>query len=232
MTTSPSVSITLKRGVQFFLLAFVVLLAFHLVALFLIHVIHYDDAPRFVDFFHFSYEDNAPTLYSVLLILVGAAACFAVSRQDVPDQKYWLALSIIFSYLALDELVSIHERVGVLIELTFSTSGFFHNAWIIPGAILVVILAIFFLGWLRRLPRRIALGFTMSAVLYLTGVIFLEGLEGWWVSNIGRDLAYDLIVTVEESLEMLGVITFSYFALKYLLAESDGNQVELRLVDG
>ena len=232
MTTSPSVSITLKRGVQFFLLAFVVLLAFHLVALFLIHVIHYDDAPRFVDFFHFSYEDNAPTLYSVLLILVGAAACFAVSRQDVPDQKYWLALSIIFSYLALDELVSIHERVGVLIQLTFSTSGFFHNAWIIPGAILVVILAIFFLGWLRRLPRRIALGFTMSAVLYLTGVIFLEGLEGWWVSNIGRDLAYDLIVTVEESLEMLGVITFSYFALKYLLAESDGNQVELRLVDG
>ena len=232
MTTSPSVSITLKRGVQFFLLAFVVLLAFHLVALFLIHVIHYDDAPRFVDFFHFSYEDNAPTLYSVLLILVGAAACFAVSRQDVPDQKYWLALSIIFSYLALDELVSIHERVGVLIELTFSTSGFFHNAWIIPGAILVVILAIFFLGWLRRLPRRIALGFTISAVLYLTGVIFLEGLEGWWVSNIGRDLAYDLIVTVEESLEMLGVITFSYFALKYLLAESDGNQVELKLVDG
>lgn len=232
MTTSPSVSITLKRGVQFFLLAFVVLLAFHLVALFLIHVIHYDDAPRFVDFFHFSYEDNAPTLYSVLLILVGAAACFAVSRQDVPDQKYWLALSIIFSYLALDELVSIHERVGLLIELTFSTSGFFHNAWIIPGAILVVILAIFFLGWLRRLPRRIALGFTISAVLYLTGVIFLEGLEGWWVSNIGRDLAYDLIVTVEESLEMLGVITFSYFALKYLLAESDGNQVELRLVDG
>ena len=232
MTTSPSVSITLKRGVQFFLLAFVVLLAFHLVALFLIHVIHYDDAPRFVEFFHFNLEDNAPTLYSVLLILVGAAACFAVSRQDVPDQKYWLALSIIFSYLALDELVSIHERVGVLIELTFSTSGFFHNAWIIPGAILVLVIGILFLGWLLRLPKRIRLGFIISAILFISGVILLEGLGGWRDSSVGHDLVYDLIVTAEESLEMLGVITFSYFALKYLLAESDGNQVELRLVDG
>ena len=114
----------------------------------------------------------------------------------------------------------------------FNTSGFFRFAWIIPGAILVLILAALFLGRLSRLPKNIRRGFILSALLYLGGVLLLGGLGGWRVSSVGfHDPVYDVIVTAEESLEMLGMITFTYFALKHLLAISEGNRLEMTLVD-
>jgi len=44
-------------------------------------------------------------------------------------------------------------------------------------------------------------------------------------------LIHNLIGTVEESFEMLGLIAFAYFAAKFLLAAADGNRIEDRLID-
>ena len=49
---------------------------------------------------------------------------------------------------------------------------------------------------------------------------------------MGEDnLLYNLITTTEESLEILGLIAFTYFAVHFMLAESAGNQVEVRILD-
>ncbi len=134
--------------------------------------------------------------------------------------------------MAIDELAAIHERIVDPIRSIFHTSGFFFYAWVIPGGILVLVLGILFLGWLLRLPPKIRLGLGLSALLYVTGVLLLEAVGGWWASNIGgEDLVHSLIATTEESLEMLGLIAFTYFAAKFLLAETDGNRVEVRLID-
>ena len=188
--------------------------------------------PQFVHFFHFDRENNLPTLYSIFLFVQASIVCLVISRSSVSDQKYWLLLAIIFALLSIDEFVSIHERLDRLIRITFSTTGFFHFAWIIPAGILVMGLGFVLLGWMLRLPKQTRTGFGLSALLFLTGVFLLEGLEGMRASIVGQDdLLYNLIATAEESLEMLGLIAFTYFAAKFLLAESDDNRVEVRIVD-
>ena len=98
---------------------------------------------------------------------------------------------------------------------------------------MVLVLGILFMGWLLRLPPKIRLGLGLSALLYVTGVLLLEAVGGWWASSIGgEDLVHNLIATAEESFEMLGLIAFAYFAAKFLLAAADGNRIEVRLVDG
>ena len=60
----------------------------------------------------------------------------------------------------------------------------------------------------------------------------MEGFGGWRDELFGNDLVYDLIATMEESFEILGLIIFSYFAFEYLLSVSDGHNIEIRLVEG
>ncbi len=211
---------------------FIVLLLLNLVTILLMNVDDFPGRLYFVRFFHFDREENAPTLFTIFLILQASVVCIMISRSNVLDQGYWLALSIIFAFLALDEFVSIHERLVEPVRSALSTSGFFHFAWIIPGGIFVLVLGILFLGWLRRLPVETRRGLILSAFIYLSGVLFLEGLEGIRASQYGQgDLIYIMIATVEESLEMIGFIVFTFFAAKFLLAASENNQVEIRILD-
>ena len=113
------ISITLRRGVQLSPAVFATLLVFNFVVLFLVHAIDEHAMPRFVEFFHFDYEQNAPTVYSVILILLAALVCYAISKSTLTDRRYWLTLSIIFAYLAIDEFVIIHERIGRIIREAF-----------------------------------------------------------------------------------------------------------------
>ncbi len=75
---------------QFYLGVFALLLTLHLIALLLTYVIDYDGAPRFVRFFDFDQEENAPTLFSVFLIVQASVVCLMISRYNVPDRKHWL----------------------------------------------------------------------------------------------------------------------------------------------
>ena len=232
LTSSMDFSISLKRGARFYLAIFLVLLALNLVAILLMNVDDFPGKQQLVRFFHFDREDNAPTLYSVFLLLQASVVCLVISRSNIHDQKYWLSLSAIFAFLSLDEFASIHERLGLPIRDAFSISGFFHFTWIIPGAIFVLIVGILFLGWLRRLPKQTRVGFVLSALLFLSGALLLEGFGGWRSSIFGGDeLIYNLIATAEESLEMLGTIAFTYIAVKFLLSISDNNELEVRIVD-
>jgi hypothetical protein len=59
--------------------------------------------------------------------------------------------------------------------------------------------------------------FLISAALYLGGSIGFELIGGWYTENVGTgNLAYTMIVTVEEGLEMAGAITFIWALLQYL----------------
>ena len=211
---------------------FLVLFLLNLATILLMNMDVFPGSYSFVRFFHFDREHNVPTLFTIFLILQASVVCIMISRSNVLDQRYWLALSIIFAFLALDEFVSIHERFVDPVRNALSTSGFFHFAWIIPGGIFVLILGIVFLGWLLRLPSQTRRGLILSALIYLSWVLFLEGLEGIRAGQFGQDdLVYILIATVEESLEMIGFIVFTYFAVKFLLAASRNNRVAITIVD-
>ncbi len=172
---------------------------------------------RLVDF---SAEKNIPTLFSSIALICCAALLALIAlarrRRDLSSLS-WLALAVIFLFLAIDETASLHESLTKPLRESLNTSGLFYYAWVIPyGAALVAFLALF-LRFLVNLPRTTRMLFVSAGAIYIFGALGLEMLGGLRAEIYGvYDLGYSLIVTAEEFLEMLGIVIFGYALLAYV----------------
>ena len=178
--------------------------------------------PGLVSLFYVDVEHNIPTYFSVWLILCAAFLLTAIARlnreQRKPHVSKWAMLSFGFLFMALDEAFQFHERLNIPVGtlLGDGSLGVFYFPWTIPGLALVFVLGLYFLRFLLHLPAATALSFWMAATLYIGGAIGVEligsshtelhGFENW---------TYSMIATLEESLEMGGLIVFIWALLKY-----------------
>lgn len=173
--------------------------------------------------FHLNQEYNVPSLFSALLLLTAAALLAHIWRHErqrgARDAAKWTVLAVGFLYMAIDEFSAIHE---LLIfpgrELLGNRSfGLFYYAWVIPAIAIVLVLAWYFLGFLLRLPAKTRLGFIIGGMLYIGGAIGMELLGGRHHELYGKqNLTYFTYITIEESLEMAGVIVFIHALLQYI----------------
>jgi len=170
---------------------------------------------RLFPLFDLDEEYNIPTFFSVTLLLMAgsllAAIALLTGTRPLSDLSKWLTLSLGFFCMAYDEAFLVHERLihPVRSLLGNSSLGIFYYAWVIPGAALVFLLALFYLKFLLRLPVKTRFRFVLAAGLYLGGCIGFEFVGGWYAESNGvQSLTYNLITTVEESLEMTGLIVF------------------------
>lgn len=173
--------------------------------------------------FHLNKEYNVPTLFSALLLLTAAALLGYIRRhekqRDARDVAKWTVLAIGFLYMAIDEFGHIHELLILPVRELFGDRplGMFSYAWVIPAIPIVLALAVYFLGFLRRLPAKTRLGFIIGGVLFVGGAIGFELLEGRHNELYGvQNLTYRTYVTIEETLEMAGVIVFIHTLLHYI----------------
>ncbi|MGH8626685.1 MAG: multidrug transporter [Gammaproteobacteria bacterium] len=151
-----------------------------------------------VRLFYVDAENNIPTDFSTLLLF--AALLLAVitvlkRKQTGSSVSHWAILSFGFLFMAADEAWSFHERlikpVGKL--LGDDNLGVFYFAWVIPGIALVLVLALFFLRFLLRLPAKTRLTFLMAATLYIGGAIGVELIGGRFYELHGkRNLTYSM----------------------------------------
>ena len=184
-----------------------------------------------IPLFYVDAEQNIPTVFSVLL-LFSAALLLAVitvlkNRQRDPDISRWAVLAAGFLLMAVDEASSLHEKLVTPVRALLGDGplGIFYFAWVIPGIALVAALALFFLRFLLRLPARTRFTFVFAGILFVGGAIGFELIGGRYAELHGhQNLTYSMIATVEESLEMAGVIVFIYALLKYI----DDNYEEVR----
>lgn len=167
-------------------------------------------------------EHNLPALFSVFLLVAAAMLIALIAilerRRLTRDAGRWAILSAGFVLMALDEALSLHEKLIEPIRgmLGDRELGIFYFAWIIPAIPLVIVLAAFYLPFLLRLPRRTAIAFTVSAAIYLGGALGVELVEGWWREGHGhRNAVYHLLVSIEEGMEMVGIIVFIHALLDY-----------------
>lgn len=174
-----------------------------------------------VPLFNFDTEQNIPTLYSsialvftsFLLFLIG----FACKKADKPFIA-WFGLSFIFLFLSVDEISVLHERLIEPVRMTLNTSGFFYYAWVIPYGAFVIIFLALYAKFLINLSTKIRNLFVISGLIYVTGAIGFELIGGYHAELNGRDnVAYALITTFEELLEMLGVNLFIYSLLSHIV---------------
>ena len=166
-------------------------------------------------------EYTIPSLFSSFALLFCSIILGLISRKKWQNNdKYiwkWIGLSVIFFYLALDETISLHEQLIHPLRDTFNATGIFYYTWVIPGIILVITVLLLYLKFLQSLPPKIKYLFILSGIFYVGGGIGMEMLGGYHAYLYDtNNFIYEILVTIEEFLEMLGVVVFIYALLSYL----------------
>ena len=106
-------------------------------------------------------------------------------------------------------------------------SGPFYFAWVVPAAILLFIFAALFARFALALPYKTRGLFGLAAVIYVGGALGIEMIGAAQASANGtNNLSYALVTIVEESLEMVGLVTFFYALADYI--RSQWGELKLR----
>ena len=227
MQKLPTATLQPGKVVRILVVVAVLLLVANLVNFWMIYVLGYTDVYRLAELFDFDTEQNVPTYYSgclfllnVLLLLSVRQAARTLSKPNV----IWLMLAALFLFLGFDELFAVHERLGRPVREAWNLSGIFFFAWVLPYGAAVLLLAMLFLPVWWRLNQRSRFWFGMSAATYLAGALGMEMIGGLYRQP---DLLFVSLATIEESLELAGLIMLTYSLLLLLQIEYGGFAVEI-----
>lgn len=161
---------------------------------------------------------------SVILLacaaLLAIAGRVAVAAQSAHAEK-WRTLAVIFVLLSMDEVATMHELSGILIgRLVPSVAqlgGIFHYKWVLVALPLLVALTAYVVPWLFALPTRTRQLFIASAIVFVSGAMGVEMLNGLLdASTRENGIYYALGTTVEECMEFGGALLFLHALLDYL----------------
>lgn len=173
--------------------------------------------------FYFDAEDSIPTFFSSMNLLISGFLLALISslkaKLNDPFKMHWKILSFLFILLATDEIAELHEMTIDPMIRMFQFSGFLRFPWVILGVIFMTFFSIAYFRLWTSLPKPYMLGFFFSCLIYLTGAIGVEIISANQFISLQespKDLIYNLITTVEESFEMLGIIMFIIVLLSYI----------------
>lgn len=204
------------------------LLLAHCAAMALKYYAGNDIAFGLVPLFDFYEEHNAPTYFSALNLLLTAALLFTIARLTRVDgrgknhARAWSILAGGFLFMSVDEFADLRQ---ILATAAKAVSGskleglpFLSVAWTVPVAAILVVLAIYFVPFLLRLKKVYTINFALAGAAFVFAAIGFETIEGYHVAQTKgvRDLAFMLMVTLEESMEIFSILYFQYFLLRYI----------------
>jgi hypothetical protein len=180
-------------------------------------------------------DGNIPTFYSSLAIMSCALllGLIAISEQarNGNGVAYWFGLALLFAFLSVDEMLMVHERLIEPLRGQFGSSAAFHYAWVIPYGVGVVAFVGAYARFLMQLPKCTAVLFVAAGGVFVVGALGFEMVGGILDSSVGTGtVIYVLSQTVEETLEMVGIVIFLYAITDYIERTFGG--LELRLCHG
>lgn len=171
--------------------------------------------------FDLNREQNIPTLYSTLQLVLAAGLLvlvFLLARhRNGKDQYYWGGLALTFAFLAGDEFCEWHESLIEPMRTHFGVTGALSFGWVIPYSAIALLFAAGYARFWWRLPTRTRWQFALSAAMFVGGGIGLEMVGSLVFTMYGwESVQFDLQVMFEEAMEMCGVAFFVYAVLCYL----------------
>ncbi len=209
-----------------------VLLALHVIINTLRFTLGNEKLFGMVYMFSLGADGNIPTFYSsvallcagVLLLFIG----YLVRTLQRTHWIYWLGLGGVFCFLAVDEMLELHERLIEPVRNVTGASGLLYYAWVIPYAFALLALGLLYLRFLLGLPRHTAVLFVASGAVFVTGAVGFEMLGGLFFQTFGSNTpGYVALQTVEEGMEMVGVVMFIYALVDYIARELGGLQITI-----
>jgi hypothetical protein len=182
------------------------------------HVLGHGRLLGFVPLFDLNGESNVPAWYSssTLLLCAGLAAVVGFHPRTIKAKGlalYWRTLALVLAAMSVDEVVQVHEATIVPLRAALGAGGVFYYTWSLVGIALVVVFALMFRPFLAHLSARTRWLFILSGVLYISGALGMELVQGWHDAAHGETGTTAVITTVEEVLEMSGVIVLVYALL-------------------
>jgi hypothetical protein len=148
-------------------------------------------------------------------------------RRGDPHAGAWRGLAVIFAYLSADEMLSIHELLNRVTRKLVPAEGIFYWSWWVLAVPIALAVALAYLRFLFALPMRYRRLFVTAGALFVSGAVGGELIESVVASGGGLNTAgYALLVLLEETLEMSGVVVLIYALISY--AGEVGPSVGLR----
>lgn len=183
-------------------------------------------------------EANLPTWFSSLLLLVAAvllARIAADASRGNGAAHYWWVLAAGFALMSIDEVAMVHELFNdpQRISSASRSSPLLTYTWVVPYALLVAGLGIYFVRFLALLPLATRIRFIVAGGVYVGAALGLEFIEGFVVRLQGHDSIEDsLLTTMQELLEISGVILFIDALLRHLDSRGGPSPAPVRGVAG
>lgn len=220
------VTIRPRKTALFFLTIVVLLTVLHCIALTVFFSTENSTLLELTGYFDLDVEKNIPSFYSAFAILLCSLLFFCLALLEKKQQArryYWLGLAAVFLFLSVDEAFALHEELGDLTEAYLQRTGFLHVSgllyfpWIIPYSLLTTILGLLYFRFIFRLPRKTTVLLILSAIIFLTGAVAFDMLGGREAELHGYyTLIYTVLYTIEEFLEMNGIVLLMYTLLDYI----------------
>jgi hypothetical protein len=175
-----------------------------------------------VEAFSLNSEQNLPTWFASASLLVCSVLIYviALAKKSMGDSyaRHWTALSAIFLLLSLDETARYHELSAKVIKRFLVLSGPLQSGWVIPASVAVLVFLVAYLKFLAHLPSRTRWMFIASWGLLFGGSIGIEIVGDYFQFVVfgSRNLAVNMISTLEECLELMGMVVFIYALTSYI----------------
>lgn len=231
-----------------FLLAVVFfLLVANLAIIYLNIVLGFEHLRGFIHGFYFDAEANFPSLYSAMAIWFAAFLLWRIgitsTEKEARRSSYWKVLSMLFLFLGLDEFASIHEGLIEPVQQILSAfnlmSDYLFFAWLVPYMILTVVVGLVFYKFVFKIPAATRMLFAIAGIIFVSGAAGMEmvgghywATQGWSVQGTDKvDIVYAMIITVEELLEMVGIVVFIHALMGYYLKSAGSVDIFLSVAE-
>lgn len=173
------------------------------------------------ELFYLDNEQNIPTYYSVLQLLLATLCVYLVVyiKKFNKDRflPHWTGLCIGMFLLSADEFIMLHEKLKRFTFHIFPKDSFFYSgSWVTMAIMLVAVVGIFYIYFFLKLPPRTRYLYLLSGFIFLAGALILERIGFSVLEIYGRKREFVLITMAEEFMEMSGITLFIYATLDYL----------------
>ena len=229
-TTTGTLSLDVRQVAMLLWLATVVILSLGILREVVVHMIGTGTALKDMRQLALDAEHSLPAWYESFLMLaasglLGMLAALA-PHNDSRNRLPWMLLAVIFLVMSIDEVVAFHEVSMAPLRDAFKLTGFLYFAWVVVAAPILLVLALYFIPFLLRLPRCTAVRFCIAGALFVGGAFGLEFVGGYYASSLGvESVAYKITASLEECLEITGMTLFVLSLLQHLAT----NQPSLRI---
>ena len=148
---------------------------------------------RILAYLNLAWEMNIAVWWSGSLLFLSGLLAYQISSWDTDSKQAWMALTLLFFFLSMDEIGSIHERVG---NLDIGSTAYAVIAIIAASALLFSV----WILWKTKSDKKGLIFLLMGMVMMVSAVPneYLEHHFDWPHSLAGPRDAF------EEGLELIG----------------------------